>query len=148
MLAVWLVILVFGCCLSVTVVDAQQPTVRPPLGPSPQGGTEFQQIPKERGAVWWRSIAQATPSNAVRFINLGSSRLALSYWDAAGKWHDIAVSSGSFEDVKCEKCGSTINIIYNNGKNDRATRTTVGRAYGIFWSTDQQVWDLGELERR
>jgi hypothetical protein len=138
----------FGCCLSMTIAAAQQPTVRPPLGQSPQGGRESHQVPKELGAAWWRSIAQATPGHSARFINLGNSRLTLSYWDAAGKWHDISVASGSFGDVKCEKCGSTINIVYNNGRNDKATRATVGRAYGIFWSTDQQVWDLAELERR
>jgi hypothetical protein len=131
----------FGLWLGPVMATAQ--TVRPPLasGSNTLSDRDLSQAPKELlGPL--RTIVESTPSDAVRILNIGNTKLTISYWDGTGNWHDIPISSAGYEDIRCAACKENINVVFNNGRAEKAARTAIGNAYQLYWSNDQQAWDI------
>lgn len=104
---------------------------------------ELSQAPKELGG--FRSIAEGTPKDGVRILNIGNTKLTISYWDGIGNWHDLAISPAGYEDLRCPACKENINVVFNTGRADKAARTVVGNAYQLYWSNERQSWDISAV---
>jgi len=126
--------------LGISASDAQQP--RRPLG---SADVEFSQAPNAANALG--TLASGTPRDAVRIINTGNATLAISYWDGQSNWHDVTIASTSYGDVKCASCKDKIDILYNDGRSQKALRAILGSAYQLYWSREKQAWDLAILSR-
>jgi len=134
-----------GLLLGSTIASAQNP--RPPLASGgAQVDRDMAQAPKELGTL--AAIVGGTPNDAARVVNVGNSKLALSFWDAKGKWHDIAISPAGYEDIRCAACEGNINVVFNNGRTEKAARVAIGKTYKLYWSNEQRAWDIDLLDRR
>jgi hypothetical protein len=114
---------------------AQQPAPRAPIGPNamvPPPDNPFNQTP---------SLPPLSP-NQIRLKNIGNQSLYLVYWDGESAWRNISISSGSAADVQCAKCGSTVTVAFNNGKEDKSVKINMGSTYLLGWSSQEAVWIL------
>jgi hypothetical protein len=136
-------ILMLQFALVISTADAQQPR-RPVGSDAAQTEGEFSQAPNAANALG--ALVKGTPRDAVRVINTGNSRTAISYWDGSD-WRDITIASTTHQDLRCEACRDKIDILFNDGRSQKALRAVVGSAYQLFWSNDRQAWDFAILSR-
>ena len=140
-------LVVTALLLSHSANSGELPTPRSPVGPPtmellpPDGTLGGRENTTSRGNLGTRSSAITVLQDRVQIQNIGNQTLFLYYWDGSD-WQSVSVGSGQITDVICAHCGTTINIAFHNGKENRALQAQTGGSYYLFWSPQAGVWDL------
>jgi hypothetical protein len=94
-----------------------------------------------RANLGMSSSAVIVLQDRVQIRNIGNQPLYLYYWDGSD-WQSVLIGSGQITDVICARCGTTINIAFHNGKENKALEARTGGIYYLLWSAQAGVWDL------
>ena len=140
-------LVVTALLLSHSANSGELPLQRFPVGPPTMEMLPPNSTLRQRDNTTSRANLGMSPSativlqDRVQIQNIGTQSLFLYYWDGSD-WQSLSVGSGQITEVICASCGTTINIAFHNGKENRALQAQAGGSYYFFWSPQAGVWDL------